>query len=443
MRILQRFVRLVRGRFDAESKALFKNSTWFFLANANSAVCDFLRSVILGRGLGVEGFGIYILIITLVHTIQEFFNLNLGTAFIKFGAEYKSSNNISRLGALLKGCFILAGVTALASITFIILVSYFAYDLFISEPGLRTYIQVYAIAASLSFFDYLSVSLLKLYFKFRLNSVIKICLDLTELAVVATVVYLFPGDLPALFTAVVGILVIKGIVYNGAALWEMRDVIISHLRVKISEIGDDKRRISGFVVNNSVSRTLHTLIFSGDILLLGALAGPAEAGYYAIAKKLAFAVLRLTDPMTHSIYPQLATLVAQHSYANIKIMLKKVSTIFLLVIATIFFLVLGMNEWIMTSIYGEEFLPASTALVILVAASGVSAVFFWSTSLIFSLGRVDVRLKAYLLALVLGGSVAWFLIPAYGATGLAIAMLLAVTIMQSIFVVVCRSALRE
>jgi O-antigen/teichoic acid export membrane protein len=124
-------------------------------------------------------------------------------------------------------------------------------------------------------------------------------------------------------------------------------------------------------------------------------------------------------------------------------MLKKVSTIFLLVIATIFFLVLGMNEWIMTSIYGEEFLPASTALVILVAASGVSAVFFWSTSLIFSLGRVDVRLKAYLLALVLGGSVAWFLIPAYGATGLAIAMLLAVTIMQSIFVVVCRSALRE
>jgi|SRR3989344_981591 len=442
MRILQRFVRLARGRVDAESKALFKNSSWFFLANANAAVCDFLRSVILGRGLGVEGFGIYILIITLVHTIQEFFNLNLGTAFIKFGAEYKSSNNISKLGALLKGCFILAGITALASITFIVLASFFAYDIFISKPGLRGYIQVYAIAASISFFDYLSVSLLKLYFKFRLNSVIKICLDLTELAVTATVVYLFPGNLPVLFTAVVGTLVLKGIVYNGAALWEMRDVIIRHLRAGLSEINEDRSRITGFVVNNSASRTLHTLIFSGDILLLGALAGPVEAGYYAIAKKLAFAVLRLTDPMTHSIYPQLATLVAQRSYSSVKVMLKKVSSMFALVIAAIFVLVLGMNEWIMTFIYGEEYLPASTTLTILVAASGVSAVFFWSTSLIFSLGRVDVRLKAYLLALILGGSIAWLLIPSYGATGLAIAMLLAVMIVQGIFVLVCRNALR-
>jgi O-antigen/teichoic acid export membrane protein len=442
MRILQRFVRHARGRFDAESKALFKNSSWFFVANANSAVCDFLRSVILGRGLGVESFGNYILIITLVHTIQEFFNLNLGTALIKFGAEYKSSNNITRLGALLKGCFILAGMTALASIAFIILVSFFAYDIFVSEPGLRAYIQIYAIAASISFFDYLSVSLLKLYFKFRLNSVIKICLDLTELAVIATVIYLFPGNLTVLFTAVAGTLILKGIVYNGAALWEMRDVILPHLRVKLSIINEDRRRITGFVVNNSASRTLHTLIFTGDILLLGALAGPIEAGYYAIAKKLAFAVLRLTDPMTHSIYPQLATLVAERSYASIKTMLKKISSMLALVTAVIFFLVLVMNEWIMTFIYGEEFLPASTALVILVAASGVSAALFWSTSLIFSLGRVDVRLKAYLLALVVGGSVAWLLIPLYGATGLAIAMLLAVIIMQGIFVFVCRSALR-
>lgn len=443
MRILQRFQRLTRGRFDAESKALFKNSSWFFVANANSAVCDFLRSVVLGRGLGVESFGIYILIITLVHTIQEFFNLNLGTALIKFGAEYKSSNNISRLGALLKVCFALAALTALASIAFIVLASFFAYDIFVGKPGLRTYIQVYAIAASISFFDYLSVSLLKLYFKFRLNSVIKICLDLTELAVIATVVYVSPGNLPVLFTAVIGTLILKGVVYNGAALWEMRDVILPHLRVKMSEISDDRRRITGFVVSNSASRTLHTLIFSGDILLLGALAGPVEAGYYAIAKKLAFAVLRLTDPMTHSIYPQLAMLVAEHGYASIKIMLKKVSSMLALVTATIFLLVLGANERIITFIYGEEFLPASTALVILVAASGVSAVLFWSTSLIFSLGRVNARLQAYLLALVLGGSVAWLLIPLYGATGLAIAMLVAVIIIQGVIVLVCRNALRK
>src|SRR3989344_7733229 len=168
-RLIRPLKAAIGKRLDGESKTLIKNSSWVFIASLNSAVCDFIRSIILGRGLGVENFGVYILIITLVHTIQEFFNLNLGTALIKFGAEYKSSNNIEKLVALLKASFALAGATAIISVLFIAAVNQFAYEVFISQPGLHLYIQVYAIAASLSFFDYISISFLKLYFKFRLN----------------------------------------------------------------------------------------------------------------------------------------------------------------------------------------------------------------------------------------------------------------------------------
>lgn len=442
MNILSKVKALARRQLDIESRALFRNSSWFFLTNANAAVCDLLRSVVLARGLGAEGFGIYILVTILVRTIQEFFNLNVGSALIKFGAEYTSSGQTTRLAALLKGCFIIAAVTAVASVVFVVIADEFAYDTFISQPGLSAYVQLYAIAAGFSFFDNVSISLLNLHFRFRLNSVIKMSLDLAELAIIAMAVLLVPGDLAVLFAAAISVLLLKGIVYNGAALWEMRELVTPNLRVSLAEIGADRRRIAGFLVNNSLSRTVHTLIFSGDVLLLGALTGPMEVGYYSIAKKLAFAILRLTDPMATSSFPQLATLVAQRNLAGIKLMLTRMSTIIACMAAGMLAVALVAGGRLTTLVYGEEYRPASTAFSILVAAAGVGAVLFWSTSLIMSLGRVDARLKAYLAALVVGASTAWFLIPQYGATGLAIAMLAAIVVMQGILVFVCRLELR-
>ena len=441
-RLIRPLKAAIGKRLDGESKTLIKNSSWVFIASLNSAVCDFIRSIILGRGLGVENFGVYILIITLVHTIQEFFNLNLGTALIKFGAEYKSSNNIEKLVALLKASFALAGATAIISVLFIAAVNQFAYEVFISQPGLHLYIQVYAIAASLSFFDYISISFLKLYFKFRLNSLVKILLDVLELGIIGTAVYLFPGRLSKVIVAAICALLVKGLIYNGVALWELRDVILPNLGARIASLRVDWRRIQAFVINNSASRTIHTLIFSGDVLLLGALAGPVQVGYYAIAKKLAFAILRITDPLSNSIYPQLATLVAEKRYADVTVMLKKVTSLLACLIVPIFTIALVLGEWIMTFIYGNEYRPAAISFVILLAAAGISAIFFWSTSLIFSLGRVDVRLKAYLLSLLVGGTLAYLLTPVYGATGLAVSLLVAVAIQLLMFLSVSVRSLR-
>lgn len=443
MSLLAQVRAALRRRFDVESRALLRNSSWFFVTNANAAVCDFLRSVVLARGLGAEGFGVFILVTTLVRTILEFFNLNVGTALVKFGAEYTADGQPRRLASLLKACYGLAAITAVASVAFVLAASFFVYDTFVGQPGYRGSMQLYALAASLSFFDYVSVSLLNLHFKFRLNSAIKIGLDLLELAILVLALWWRPGDLPFLFAAAAVSLGIKALVYNGGALWEMRELVRPNLDVPLAELSGDRRRIGAFLINNSLSRTVHTMIFSGDVLLLGALTGPAQAGYYTIAKKLAFAVLRLTDPMSNSIFPQLARLVAQRNFAGVRVMLGRVTALLGGLVAGIFLLALLFGEWLLTFAYGEDYRPAAPALRVLVAAAGLGAALFWSTSLIVSLGRVDARLRAYLLALAVSGSLAWVLVPAWGATGLAAAMLAAIVIMQGVFVTVCLRGLRD
>lgn len=443
MSVLSRPRELARRLLDAESRKLFRNSSWFFLTNANGAVCDFLRSVVLARGLGAESFGIFVLLTTLVRAIQEFFNLNVGTALVKFGAEYTAAERPDKVTSLLKACYLLAAITAAASVAFVVATSIFAYDTFVAQPGYRGAMQLYAVAASLSFFDYVSISLLNLHFRFRLNSAIKITLDLTELGILAVATWLNPGDLRFLIGAAAVALGVKAVVYNGGALWEMRSLVRPNLGVRLAGIRDDRRRIGAFLVNNSLSRTVHTMIFSGDVLLLGALAGPAQAGYYTIAKKLAFAVLRLTDPMAASLLPQLARLVAERSFTEVRIMLKRTTVAIAAIVVVIFLLALLFGERILTFLYGDDYRPAAAALLLLVAAAGIGAIVFWSTSLIISLGRVDARLRGYLAALILSGSVAWLLVPTSGATGLAVAMLTAIFVLQAVFVPVCLRALRD
>jgi O-antigen/teichoic acid export membrane protein len=443
MNLPARLRSLARRALDVESRLLIRNSSWFLITNLNAAACDFLRSVVLARGLGAESFGIFILVTTLVRTIQEFFNLNVGTAVVKFGAEYVAAGQPGRLAALLKACFGLAAITAVASVLFVAAASYLAYDTFITRPGLEGYVQLYAVAAGISFFDYISVSLLNLYFRFRLNSIVKMLLDVVELAILGTAVWLRPGDLGFVFWAAVLALFIKGLAYNGAALWEMRGTLQSHLDTPLSAIGPDRGRIGRFLVNNSLSRTVHTLIFSGDVLLLGALTGPVQVGYYSIAKKLAFSVLRLTDPMASSVFPQLAKLVAERNLASVRTMLRRITLLFGALFTGVFLVALVAGRPVMVMVYGEEFRPAGTALLVLVAAAGIGAALFWSTSLIVSLGRVDARLRGYLAALAASAALAWWLVPAMGATGLAVAMLAAIVIMQSVFVWVCDGELRR
>lgn len=434
---LARLRAFARRKLDAESRFLFRNSSWFFLTNANAAVCDFLRSLILARGLGAESFGIFVLVTTLVRAILEFFNLNVGTALVKFGAEYTAAGQPGRLAALLKACYTLAAITAAASVLFVVVTSFLVYDTFIPQPGFRGYMQLYAIAASLSFFDYVSISLLNLHFRFRLNALIKICLDVAELSILAVTLWLLPGDLGALLIAAGGALALKAVAYNAGALWEMRATVRPQWQAPLSALSSDRGRIGSFVINNSLSRTVHTMIFSGDVLLLGALSGAREVGYYTIAKKLAFAVLRLTDPMASSIFPQLAKLTAQKDFAGVRLMLGKVTTVLGALVILLFALAVPFGEQLMVLVYGQDFQPAAKALLLLVAAAGIGASFFWSPSLIISLGRVDARLRAYLAALGVSGAVAWWLVPGYGATGLGAAMLCAVLVMQGVFVAVC------
>lgn len=421
---LRRVFRWLISRFDKQSKILFKNSSWILGSTAFRSLMSFFKSIVVARGLGVEFYGIYILISNFVLTIQDFFDMNIDAGIIRFGAIYRSHNRMDKLISLIKLSLLSILISSVISILLIVVLVNFFYDKYIPHPGLEAFIILFAIADLSSFFDPLGKSLLRLYYKFKINSIIQSLSSLLELIVIAITIFLFKADLKAFFISLIIARVLTAAFYLGGMWWELKDELLPHLNSKIGLIKDQYREIFIFITGNAMTRTLVTIINRGDALLLGTMAGPASLAFYNLSKRLANMFMVIADPFAQGIYPQISYLLAEKKFPELKIMLVKLTRSIALPLVLSIPLIVFFNEWFISLLYGSEYANASKPFVLLYVASILSTVFFWNQSFLLSTGFIKTRFLIIFIAAAIGFSVSYVLIPSYQDVGMAIGNLI-------------------
>ena len=80
-------------------------------------------------------------------------------------------------------------IMAILSVAVIAILSFVSYSTFIEKPGLHWFIIAYALAASITYVNSISRGLLRLYFKFKLSSIIQMIMDVLETAMIAVAVF--------------------------------------------------------------------------------------------------------------------------------------------------------------------------------------------------------------------------------------------------------------
>ncbi|CAN5425219.1 hypothetical protein BH11BAC2_BH11BAC2_25560 [soil metagenome] len=431
--VLDKSKNFLRSKFDQESKILIRNSSWVFVANAVGAVYAFLRSVIIARGLGAETLGSYTIAIAFVLTIQEILKLNVAMGVIRYGAQYRTENRPDKIMALLKGSVVASFASAALSVIVIAGLVELAYDHFLSTPGLDRFIILYALVNGFAFLDNIGKGVLKLYYKFRVNSLVQMVMDTFEFIMIALCIYFFKNDLSYFFTTVIVTRLINTLICNTAVILELKNELGPYLSTKVELIKDQYREISRFVVGNSFSNTLKTFMNQGDVLLLSMWSGVAAVGVYTVAKKLAYSVLTLTDPLVTSIFPQLSVLVAKKQFAEVRTMLIKLTRLTLLPVIAFLILAYFFRDDIITRIYGKAFALAADPFFIHLIGAIQGSIFFWCLPLIQSLGLTSFRFRVYLAAMTTGAITSWLLTPALGASGVAIGLLFANLVITSSF----------
>jgi O-antigen/teichoic acid export membrane protein len=417
-------INFLKKFLDPESRTLFKNSTWVFFSNFFSTGLAFLRSILIARGLGLSVYGTYVVVVAFVGLVQEFLNLNIGTALIRYGAVYHAQGRKDKLMALVKVSLFFSFLMAVVSILIIALLSRISYSTFIDQPGLGWFIVAYAAAASITYVNSVSRGLLRLYYKFRLSSIIQMIMDILETGAIAIAVIFYPRDLNVFFVAVIISRFLNGLICNSLAFWELRKELSYQETSPVALIKDDLREFRQYVLGNSIGNSMKTLISQGDIVLLRVLTSAEQVGLYNVAKKLAYAVLTLSDPLVQSIFPQFSRLLAEKKLVETRKMILRISSLALIPALIFMLLAIAFSQSIIGLAYGAEYLSAAGPFNYFIVGATTASVTFWMLPLVLSLGLIRERLWIYLITIIVGLGLSVLLVPSLQATGMSIVLLI-------------------
>lgn len=418
-------VKKVFQRFDPESKNLIKNSSWVTIANTLGTIFAFIKTVAITRILGVELFGTYALAIAFIITTQEFLRLNISMGLIRYGAIYSSEGRPDKIVSIIKFSLGLSTFSAIISILVLSIITIFSYSTFIKVPDLTVYIIAFAFANSLNFIDAISKASLKLFYKFKVNSIIQMIMDTVETGIVIGTLFIYGANIEAFFTAVIVARILNSLTCNFAAYRELSAALKPHLKSKINLIKDQQKDFFSYIFGNSLSSSLKVFMNQGDVLLLGNMTSTTAVGIYSAAKKLAYSVLTLTDPLASSIFPQLSHLIASKDHSKIKVMIRKITGIMLIPSLFVLIICFLLKSFLIQFLFGEEFLAAAKPFMILLICALQGSIFFWALPLIQSMGLIKKRFLVYLSAIIIGGVTSILLIPGMHESGAAIGLLAA------------------
>ncbi|MCE7994798.1 MAG: oligosaccharide flippase family protein [Roseivirga sp.] len=400
------------------------NTSWVFFANIYRVFLVFVRSIIVAKALSASTFGQYVTILALTASLQAFFNLNIGTMFTKFGASYMMEKRNDKLFGLLKLSFLLTVLSLLVSVILLFFFIRFSYQLFIDQPNLEYHILLLAVAQGMTFIDYTSLSLLRLFYRFRQNSLITMLIITIELVVIIISLVVYSVDLETFLVIIIIQKFASSIIFNGLCFWEIRAELTGFRQAQIKLIKSDFKEIKSFITVNYGSRLVKTLIQQGDVLLLSAFATDYEVGIFGVGKRLGNAILSITDPLMNAVFPQISRMISGKQYKDLIAMIKQITSTVLLLGGAFLIALFFFRFDILALAYGNEFRDGGNVFFVISLSSVAGGIFFWYTSLLLNLELVVYRFKMYIALLVGSLVLGLLIIPLYGAIGAAVTVLI-------------------
>jgi O-antigen/teichoic acid export membrane protein len=405
---------------DSDMKNLARNSSWVFISNNYKTLLVFLRSIVIARFMGVEFFGVYAFIYAQIATLQQFLNMNIPDMLIRFGGDYHYKDQPQKLVSTLKAGLLV--IAASAVIYFGICYPIFSLSDQIRSFGIGDEVLLFAGACAFRYLDDLSQSLLRIFLKFRFNSVLQIITYSLDFLIVSTVIIMNPHNLKIFFVAIIISRVLTSMILNTSVFIELRRELLPWLSSGIRAILPDLKPMIRFTLGNSVFMSLHTLKREGDVLLLGIWTNPVIVGVYSAAKRMAFGIMVLADPLVNAVYPQLVGMVSGEKKKKMQSFLKKATKI--LVISAIILIPLAIifGRWLFRTVLGPGFELSYIPFLILLSGSLVGFILFWVIPLLRSLNKTGVLILTQLITLASGLALAYWLTPLWEASGMAIAL---------------------
>lgn len=378
-----------------------------------------LLAGLVGRQLGTEGAGTYFLVVAVFMIVSNIGELGADTGLVRFVAAARATDRLIDVPLLVRiairpvvlcGAIVVVAVTAAA----------------IAGPNLidgltPTFMVFGAVFAVLSSLNVVMVSVPR-----GLGDVVTYPLMqnimLPGLRLIAVVIVLAAGGgVTAVLTAWMLPVAVVLTVVAVVALKRIAHASRSNAKAASAE---ERRRLSGqfwgFSAARGVSAGVEVLLEWADVLLVGLMTSPREAGIYAVVTRCARASEVIHTAVRIAIGPQIAAAMARKAYDEAK-HIYGLTTAAMIWLGWPFFMVLVVFGDAVLSVFGPGFADGALSLSVLSIAMALALAAGTVQTILLMGGRSSWQLADKTFALILNVGLNLALIPIWGIEGAALA----------------------
>jgi len=401
MKVFHKITATVRHWFaDGVFRRIFKNMGLLLGGRAAMGVFSLASLSLTAHGLGVEQFGIVVLVQTYVLVITGLTTFQSWQAVIRYGAISIEKGDRHSFQGLVKFTTALdvAGVIAAT------LIAYFAAPYIGPHVGwseeVISYAQPYSLLALFSIVA-TPTGILRLYDRFDLLAAQSIMTPALRLVGIAVAVFTDAplwGYLLAWFIG--GALGGLSLVWLGWREAQRRGQM-EGLTMSFHSIAAPHQGIWKFCFASNLHSSLQLVTGHLATFLVGLVATPAAAGLFKVGRDVATVLSKPAEVATQSVYPEFARLGSQDNWSDFTRIIVRAAAIsggagflILLIVALIGKPFLGL-------FFGEEFRAAYDVLIMLVAAAAVTIAGFPMDPALYAMGRPGIALRIYTGAILL------------------------------------------
>ncbi|MBN1287333.1 MAG: oligosaccharide flippase family protein [Anaerolineae bacterium] len=393
-----------------------RDSSVMFTGDMASTALSLLASIIIGRTLGDDNYGLVAIAITAVETVVQFMDVRTMEGLIKFMGEALA---LERPRDAVTYFYVALGIDALLMVITLVVVRLVA-PLLVAASEYAGLLQplalIYLFTVPFNMLESTFSAVLIIYQMYRLYTV---------KVILRGVVLVF----------CLGLLAGQGMAalawgYVVAAAFDFGVAVIMAVGLMMRRLGpanlrghgyrEATRRFIPFAFHTSLMASLKAVGTNIDVLLLGALRPPAEAGFFKIARNAANLMGLPVAPMGTVIYPAINEAWAKDDLPRVKYLIRQFMQYSAAISVTLALGLIVAADFLVDITYGPDYAPVANIIRLLAVGVVIGNIARWMRPTVMAAGKPQLVSLSGVVGLVVQILAAPLLVWQFGALGSAL-----------------------
>lgn len=398
-------------------RRIIANTGYLFSAQGFVAVLSIVRGILEARLLGVDGLGLLAVINTFSSSLNKLTSFRIGESVVRFVRRYEEKGEQEKSKAVFKSAIMFETAGAVAAFILIYFlaplgVEYLATD-WLDEPRVVTWFILFGLYVLGNFMYDSSKGLLQVFDRFKAIAVVNAVQSIATFGLVLAAYFMGAGFEVILIIRIInkllGAVGMTGVaVFNAARQWGR-----GWWQAPLGVLREDRKDLFRFVTSTNLSATISLVAKDSESLWISGFLDTTAAGYYDLARKLIGYMQMPVDHLSSTTYPEISREIANEKWGAVRNILRKGSTLGVMYMTPFILAAIFLGKPIIL-LYGEEFLPAYPAWLILLAGYFVVNVFFWNRVALLALNRPIYPTIVNFIGMVFKVAGIIYLVPTYG-----------------------------